>query len=110
MDHRNLESFSCLTLRQIHSIVSNGNGKLLIIKRSCYCDSCLTQNYENCLNKNIVDRFTEHEMSLKSQPSERVTRSDDQADDSERIADVLKTHVRMLVIRTGMLRCLSVLS
>ena len=72
--------------RQIHSIVSNGDGKLLIRKRSCYCDNCLTQNYEHCLNKNIVDKFTEHEMSLKSQPSERVTRSDDQAEDSEQIA------------------------
>ena len=31
--------------RKIHSIQSQGNGKLLIRKRSCYCDHCIAEDY-----------------------------------------------------------------
>ena len=63
--------------RKIHSILSDGDGKLLLRKRSCYCDNCLDQKFEMCSNRQIVDVWNPHEMSKQSQPSERVTRSDE---------------------------------
>ncbi len=65
--------------RKIHSILSDGDGKLLLRKRSCYCDNCLDQKFDMCSNRQMVDAWTPHEMSKLSQPTERVTRSDEGA-------------------------------
>ncbi len=72
--------------RKIHSIQSQGNGKLLIRKRSCYCDHCIVKDYDNCTNKDMVDSWVEHEMTKVSEPSERITRSDVGAEDAEHVA------------------------
>ena len=64
--------------RSIHSVVGeSASGKYLKTRSlSCYCTSCLNQQYDACENKDYVQRWSVQEMiSERSYGDQRITRS-----------------------------------
>ena len=63
--------------RKIHCIKADKeNTCLLADSRSCYCQTCLYGEHENCLNQKYLDEWRRVDIELESQPSEKVTRSE----------------------------------
>ena len=72
--------------RKIHCIKPklNESGILLVNTRSCYCMSCIDEDFDNCQNKNYLDAWNKQQMKVLAEPSTKVTRSEPELD-AERI-------------------------
>ena len=68
--------------RKIHCIKPklNESGILLVNTRSCYCMSCIDEDFDNCQNKNYLDAWNEQQMKVLAEPSTKVTRSEPEPD------------------------------
>ena len=58
----------------------NESGILLVNTRSCYCMSCIGEDFDNCQNKNYLDAWNEQQMKVLAEPSTKVTRSEPEPD------------------------------
>ena len=80
--------------RKIHCIKPklNESGILLVNTRSCYCMSCIDEDFDNCQNKNYLDAWNEQQMKVLADPSTKVTRSEPEpnAERTERLEQLLQ--------------------
>ena len=78
--------------RKIHCIKPklNESGILLVNTRSCYCISCIDEDFDNCQNKNYLDVWNEQQMKVLAESSTKVTRSEPEpdAERTESLADL----------------------
>ena len=77
--------------KKIHCIKPelNESGILLVNTRSCYCMSCIDEDFDNCRNKTYLDAWNEQQMKVLAEPSTKVTRSESEpnAECTESLAD-----------------------
>ena len=63
--------------REVHSVrVGEQPGSLCVRHLSCYCDSCLDDNHQQCSNKGYVNNWMPVDLQRETLPSRRVTRSE----------------------------------
>ena len=62
--------------RAIHSILARGQGRHLEIRDlSCYCEQCLKDDYDHCVNSAHVNAWQKHVLESEA-PERRATRAD----------------------------------
>ena len=78
--------------RKIHCIEPklNESGILLINTMSCYCMSCIDEDFDSCQSKNYLDAWNEQQMKVLAEPSTKVIRSEPEPDPerTESLADL----------------------
>ena len=87
--------------QKIHCIKPkfNESGIRLVNTRSCYCMSCIDENFYNCQNKTYWDAWNGQQMKVLAEPSTKVTRSEPEpdAERTESLADLASVGIIVAV-------------
>lgn len=82
--------------RGIHSILADGPERSLKVRKlSCYCESCLLTEYQDCENKSFVESWEQIELECE-RVERRATRAD-VVEQRERIVDLISSNSTVAV-------------